>query len=119
MAAPTPYAHIEIRDDGRPWLIGTQIKVLDRTCWCILGAICLPNLLMVGFLLASHIAAPFLATPTSLWCVILVGLACGVECIRRLPLHWYPRASIALLYVPFKGYFLMEACERLWGGLFG
>lgn len=29
MATPTSYAHIEIRDDGRPWLIGTQIKVLE------------------------------------------------------------------------------------------
>jgi uncharacterized protein (DUF433 family) len=29
MANPTEYAHIEIRDDGRPWLIGTQTKVLE------------------------------------------------------------------------------------------
>jgi uncharacterized protein (DUF433 family) len=29
MATPTTYAHIEIRDDGRAWLIGTQTKVLE------------------------------------------------------------------------------------------
>jgi uncharacterized protein (DUF433 family) len=29
MATPTPYAHIEIRADGKPWLIGTQTKVLE------------------------------------------------------------------------------------------
>lgn len=29
MANPTPYAHIEIRADGKPWLIGTQTKVLE------------------------------------------------------------------------------------------
>ena len=29
MATPTSYAHIEIRDDGKPWLIGTQTKVLE------------------------------------------------------------------------------------------
>ena len=29
MATPTAYAHIEIRTDGKPWLIGTQTKVLE------------------------------------------------------------------------------------------
>ena len=29
MPTPTSYAHIEIRDDGRPWLIDTQTKVLE------------------------------------------------------------------------------------------
>lgn len=29
MSTPTPYAHIELREDGRPWLIGTQTKVLE------------------------------------------------------------------------------------------
>ncbi len=29
MAAPVSYPHIEIREDGRPWLTGTQIKVLE------------------------------------------------------------------------------------------
>jgi uncharacterized protein (DUF433 family) len=29
MSTPTPYAHIELRPDGRPWLIGTQTKVLE------------------------------------------------------------------------------------------
>jgi uncharacterized protein (DUF433 family) len=29
MSTPTAYAHIELRPDGRPWLIGTQIKVLE------------------------------------------------------------------------------------------
>jgi uncharacterized protein (DUF433 family) len=29
MPTPTPYAHIEIRADGKAWLIGTQTKVLE------------------------------------------------------------------------------------------
>jgi uncharacterized protein (DUF433 family) len=29
MSKPTPYAHIEERDDGKAWLIGTQTKVLE------------------------------------------------------------------------------------------
>ena len=29
MPTSTPYAHIEIRPDGKPWLIGTQTKVLE------------------------------------------------------------------------------------------
>ena len=29
MSTPTPYAHIEIRADGKPWLVGTQTKVLE------------------------------------------------------------------------------------------
>ena len=29
MSTPTPYAHIEIRPDGKAWLIGTQTKVLE------------------------------------------------------------------------------------------
>ena len=29
MGTPTPYAHIEQRPDGKAWLIGTQIKVLE------------------------------------------------------------------------------------------
>jgi uncharacterized protein (DUF433 family) len=29
MPTPTPYAHIELRADGKPWLIGTQIKVIE------------------------------------------------------------------------------------------
>jgi len=29
MTTPATYAHIEIRADGKPWLIGTQTKVLE------------------------------------------------------------------------------------------
>lgn len=29
MATSVCYPHIEIREDGRPWLTGTQIKVLE------------------------------------------------------------------------------------------
>jgi uncharacterized protein (DUF433 family) len=29
MSNPTAYAHIEIRTDGKPWLIRTQTKVLE------------------------------------------------------------------------------------------
>ena len=29
MSKQTAYAHIELRDDGRPWLVGTQTKVLE------------------------------------------------------------------------------------------
>jgi uncharacterized protein (DUF433 family) len=29
MSTPTSYAHIEIRPDGKAWLIGTQTKVLE------------------------------------------------------------------------------------------
>jgi uncharacterized protein (DUF433 family) len=29
MSIPTPYAHIELRPDGKAWLIGTQTKVLE------------------------------------------------------------------------------------------
>ena len=29
MSTPTSYAHIEIRADGKPWLVGTQTKVLE------------------------------------------------------------------------------------------
>lgn len=29
MSTPTAYAHIEIRPDGKAWLIGTQTKVLE------------------------------------------------------------------------------------------
>jgi uncharacterized protein (DUF433 family) len=29
MSVATPYAHIEIRPDGKAWLIGTQTKVLE------------------------------------------------------------------------------------------
>jgi uncharacterized protein (DUF433 family) len=29
MPTATPYAHIELRADGMPWLTGTQIKVIE------------------------------------------------------------------------------------------
>ena len=29
MSTPAPYAHIELRPDGKAWLIGTQTKVIE------------------------------------------------------------------------------------------
>jgi hypothetical protein len=29
VSTPTSYPHIELRADGKPWLVGTQIKVIE------------------------------------------------------------------------------------------
>jgi hypothetical protein len=94
---------------------------LDKTCWCLLGAICLPNFVVILFLASYRLIGIDLGLVdlrTWFWLSYVLGLAAGIGCLWRLPFHWFLRADIVILYVIIKGLFLLEGGDRLAAGLF-
>lgn len=92
------------------------MKTSEKSWWFLFGVIFAPYVLLVVLLEGYWGMRLDLRLNLDLrlwiWVSWALSLAAGVVSVWRLPLHWFLRLDISVLYVLFVGYSLIMAADR-------
>ena len=92
------------------------MKIADRSWWFLIGVVFAPVFLLVTLLQSYWLMRLDLRFDLDLhnwiWFTLAMSLAVGLGFVWRLPIHWFLRLDISVLYALFAGYWLLMAANR-------